>query len=261
VTLTTTHTPFFDRPEALSNLLTQQALLPPKPSLRISGTHTDGAGSTVIDFDFSLSLLTLLNISTPPATYPSRLRLSDPPRSTGTPTTSKLFKSSSIAPSQPSPLQAWTRHFCVTDKSENRSLTLTRTILDFDAFASLLEGNVRTLLASLHYRGKVTVRFPLAYRDVVVHKKPGNWLAGFFRLYPEQKYEVAESVWELQGVGEESGGGAKAAEAWWRDWEGVVREAALGKSKGNVGIEDWLAWKMGERREPRVGEWGVDRYA
>lgn len=258
ITLTTTHQPFISRPESLANFINQQAQLPPKPALHVTGTHKEGSGANVTDFDLTLSLLPLLSLTTPPPSHPFRLRFTEPPRSAAAANTNKLFKSSSIRSSEPTPLQAWARHFCIVDKSENRSLTLTRTILDFDTLTSMLEGNVRTLLASLGYRGKLEVSFPLAYRDVVVHKRAGNWLVGLLGIYPVKKYEVAEAVWELRGYEGEVGAGSKIAESWWREWEGPLREAVLGKTKGSVGVEEWVAWRMGERRDAKKGEWGVD---
>ncbi|ETN42875.1 uncharacterized protein HMPREF1541_02033 [Cyphellophora europaea CBS 101466] len=261
-TLTTTHAPFLTNPDSLTNLILQQSALPPKPSLRISGTHKTSSGETTTDFDLTLSLLPLLDVTEPSS---SRLRLHPPPQTSGGggggSGGSKLFSksSSSFSSRERSPLDIWARHFCVTDKSEHRSLRLHRRIEGVSAAAALLEGHVRTLLAALKYRGKLDVAFPVEYEDVVVHKRPGNWLVGLLRIYPEKRFEVGEVVWGFGGSA--SGGGDDGSVLvglWWREWEGVVRNAVLARVKGRVGVEDWVCWRMGAREAERRVEWGVD---
>jgi hypothetical protein len=125
-----------------------------------------------------------------------------------------------------------------------------------------LEGAVRTLLASLKYRGKLEVLFPVGAAEVVVRREPGNWVLGLLRVYPEKKFVVGVGVWAVAGVGGDGGegvsGARKAVEAWWREWEGVVRNAVLGKTRGKVGVEDWITWRSGLREGEKRGEWGVD---
>lgn len=245
--------------------MTQQAALPPKPILRISGTHKAAhTGEHTTDFDLSFSLLSLLDLESTPTGDPiSRLRLKTPPNPPSSPA-GRLFKSSSSASGAQSPLNLWARQFTLHDKSENRSFTLTRTILDYESITKLLEGHIRTLLANLKYRGKLEVSFPIEHQSITVHRPPGNWLVSMLRLYPVKKYEVAEAVWDVgssdvagdgSGAGEE---GTKAAERWWREWEGVVRNGVLRKEKGLMGVENWIAWKMGGSAEEKRVEWGAD---
>lgn len=152
-----------------------------------------------------------------------------------------------------SPLDTWCKLF-TSDKAENKSLTLTRLILDFPT--SYLEGAIRTLLHTLKYRGKVEVTFPIQHQSVIVHKAPGNWFYNMLRLYPVKEYKVAESIWEVRGA--DNGESAKIVEEWWEEWKGAVANAVLKKHQGNVGVEDWMMWKMGVVEKEKKAEWAVD---
>jgi hypothetical protein len=265
-TITTSHDQFLTRPDSLATLLTQQAALPPRPTLRITGTHKAAhtVGDVTTDFDLTLSLLTLLDLQSTPTGDPlgSRLRFTTPPPRQPS---SQLFNNPkrSSQTQQDTEVKQWARHFCTNSASENRSFTLTRITLDFHpTITRLLEGHIRTLLASLKYRGKVDVSFPIENSTVTVHKQPGNWFVSMLRLYPEKKYEVAEAVWDIGDStadgGDDGAQGKREAERWWRAWEGVVRNAVLKKEKGKIGVEDWMGWKMGGDAPARVMEWGGD---
>jgi hypothetical protein len=150
-------------------------------------------------------------------------------------------------------------------QAENRTLVLTRRIAHFETnVCAPLEGHMRTLLAALKYRGKLEVEFPVLRREVVVRREPGNWVLGLLRVYPEKRVGVGEGVWDVgagvggEGEGEGRGGARRAVEGWWREWEGVVRNAVLGKVRGKVGVEDWIGWRSGLREGERRGEWGLD---
>ncbi|EXJ58277.1 hypothetical protein A1O7_05702 [Cladophialophora yegresii CBS 114405] len=51
---------------------------------------------------------------------------------------------------------------------------------------------------------------------------------------------------------------AAVAQAWWREWHVVVRNAVLSGRRGWVTVEDWIEAKMGVREKEKVKEWGVD---
>ena len=248
---TTTHQLFYSRPEALHHLISEQATLPPAPGLHVSGTHQDANMSTKTDFDFTLNLTTLLDLSSgDSALSASRLRIKPPPTDRAS-TGSRLFKRSSSHQTPPTHLQLWTQSFC-SDKSENKSFTLTRSLLDFPSVS--IEGLVRTLLAKLNYRGKVTIEFPVQNSWLIVHKQPQNWFYNMLRLYPEKKYEAVEVLWDVRADG--GGDERRVAEEWWKEWEGVVRNAVLSGKKGKCGVEEWMEWKMGVRVKDKGKEWG-----
>ncbi len=153
----------------------------------------------------------------------------------------------------------------------------------------ILEGMVRTLLASTKYRGKLTVEFPVQHSDVVVLRRSGNWFTNMLRLYPTKKYEAVEALWEVSGAssadeafaGEgrssnttanDTTGGSELtdgpqdrhgragliAQEWWREWQFAIWNAVLGGKKGWVTVEDWIEAKMGVREKDRGRDWGVD---
>ncbi|KIW20233.1 hypothetical protein PV08_00808 [Exophiala spinifera] len=212
-TLTTTKPELSTMQYVLMRFLNEQASLPPKPLMRIQGSHTTSTGTTQIDFDLTLNLMSLLDIdhrvsaddtggsntTATAATAPST-RLHVEPFESSTPTgSSSPFKRSSRG-NQPAmtPLEQWAKKF-TDEKTENKSFSLHRQIANFPA--AILEGMVRTLLAATRYRGKVTVEFPVQFAKVVVQRESGNWFANMLRLYPTKKYEVVQTVWDVASTG------------------------------------------------------------
>jgi hypothetical protein len=58
-TLTTTFAAFNSDPKALELFIREQAALPPKPQVRVTGTHTE-MGQTKVDFDVRLNMIRYL---------------------------------------------------------------------------------------------------------------------------------------------------------------------------------------------------------
>jgi hypothetical protein len=58
-TLTTTFAAFSADPRALELFVREQAALPPRPQVRITGTHTE-TGRTILDFDVRLNMISYL---------------------------------------------------------------------------------------------------------------------------------------------------------------------------------------------------------
>lgn len=246
--LTTTHASYYSSAEALVSLLIKQASIPPKPILRIKGMHNELTSRNITDFDLYFDLTSLLDlISTPTGTL-SHLRIREPPcpPSGG----SKPSKFSSHQNELQS-LQFWTREFCVAERSENKSFTLTRTILGFPA--AKLELSIRKLLTDLKYLGDLEIGFPVEYSAVTVHKQPGSWLSGILKIYPEKKMEVVEAIWNMRH-GEQTA----VAEEWWREWEGPLRNAILRRERGVVGVEEWVQYKRGAREKALEKDWGAN---
>ncbi|EHY59995.1 hypothetical protein HRR83_006356 [Exophiala dermatitidis] len=178
------------------------------------------------------------------------------------------------------PLEQWIKRFC-EDKTENRSFTIhRRPTPTFTTTTQILEGMVRTLLASTKYRGKVTVEFVFHYSAVTVLRRPPAssgtwvWLSNMVQnlLSRTKKYEVVESVWDVVGstgtadtagttntTGTErlSGTASLAAQDWWREWQPAIRNAVLARRQGWVTVEDWLEARMGVREKDRLMDWGT----
>jgi hypothetical protein len=286
---TTTYAPFYSSPSSLTKLLIEQSNLPPRPLIRIRGTHVNSSTQTVVDFDLVLNLTTLLDLQSPRQASdesssntqaPARIHFKELPIDTQSSSSggSRLFRREKDRP-ETSPLTKWATKF-TTDKSENKSFYLMRVIPHAIPLQQTLEGSIRTLLHTLQYRGKVEVTFPTQYESIIVQKKPGNWFVSMLNLHPEKKYDVLESHFQFRGhpvaPSSEDGNDAlspqqgkahmKAAEAnarslaeeWWNDWREVVRNGVLRGSKGRLGVEEWIEMSMGRRIGDRGREWGVD---
>jgi hypothetical protein len=149
---------------------------------------------------------------------------------------------------------------------------------------ALLSGHIRNLLASLKYRGKLSIEFPVQYAEIVVAKKSGNWFTSLLRLTPTKKFEVVSVEWDICGgssantrrgnVGEygEHGEGPGSSpdrgdqgdtsgvvvQAWWKEWAPSIWNAVLSGRKGWVTVEDWIEARMGVREKEKPREWAVD---
>ncbi|KAH0837239.1 hypothetical protein AYO21_08107 [Fonsecaea monophora] len=184
----------------LLKFIREQASLPPKPIIVIRGTH--GNGSTVVDFDLKLNLTTMLDLDwggTESGGGRVKVKRYQHGSSNGSP------KQMTREEMNMSPLELWTKRFC-EDKAENRSFALHRSTPNLPI--ALLEGYARNLLATVKYRGKLHVEFPIQYSDVVIQRKSSNWFTNMLRLYPTKKYEVVEVEWPVIGtVADDHGGG------------------------------------------------------
>lgn len=212
--------------QSLITMLLEQASLPPKPVMLVRGTHVGtGAqtGQTVVDFELKFNLTSLLDLTPPDCsgTAPPSDGDGSVDRTATIPTVSssttikvKPYHHTSGSGSGTSPPKAttttinlsdqslsilalWVRKF-VDDKAENRSFTLERSCPALPT--TLLEGYMRTVVASTNYRGTVSVEFPVLFSRVVVQRKSSNWFTNLLRLYPTKKYEVLDVQW---GMGRE----------------------------------------------------------
>lgn len=248
ISLTVKHSDLYSQPQHLLPFILEQGLLPPKPTLRIVGSHCER-----VDFDITLNLSHLLNLKN------HRWQ----------------FQSAQVNPIQSRPdtfhdrndsqvttlLAATIKQFC-RDQSENKSFTLTRRVDGLPT--EMLAGQVRNIAHSIKYRGALRIDFVDERSRVVVHKQPSSWFSNILRLHSEKKFEMAETVWDLSDpFGDEEGVssadvGLRTAQEWWQSWSSTIRNAMIVKYKGHVGIEDWIETRMGRiEPEPRV-EWGRD---
>lgn len=249
LSLTVKHSDLYSHPLHLLPFVLEQAVLPPKPTLRIVGSHCGDR----VDFDLTLNLTHLLNLRN----YKWRFNSAQ---------VTPLVTGSTLICARDDPtvqtrIATSVKQFC-KDRSENKSFTLTRTVEGLPT--EMLAGQVRNLAASVKYRGLLRIEFTNERSKVVVHKQPASWFSSILRLHPEKKYELVETVWNLGNGSEEENEhndadvGLRAGQEWWQAWASTIRNAMIMKHKGNVSIDDWIETRMGRiEPEPRV-EWGRD---
>jgi hypothetical protein len=142
----------------------------------------------------------------------------------------------------------------------------------------LLEGRIRNLLASLKYRGKITVSFLVSHATVIV--TTGGQDSGFVnRLVSmvsdaKKRYSVIRAIWpyasmapsSLAIVMEGRGGprrvcAVQSEEQWWDAWSSVLASAILEKRTGWVTVDDLLEEAMFERKSVKSAkEWGINSW-
>lgn len=248
-TVTVKQSILFSQSSHLLPFVLEQARLPPKPVLRITGRRDH-----FIDFDITLNLTHLINVSN------NRWRLKSAQQSPLQGSSRDLFARND--PSIPAHVASTVKTFC-NDRGENKSLTLVRSIDGLPT--EMLAGQVRNLAAAVKYRGALQIDFTCERSKVIVHKEPSNWFSSVLRLYSEQKYEVAESIWSLGNGTEQdnteagSGLGLQIGHEWWASWTSTIRNAMIRKHKGGVGIDDWMEARMGYMEQQPACEWGQER--
>jgi hypothetical protein len=133
-----------------------------------------------------------------------------------------------------------------------------------------LEGRIRTLLASIGYRGNVSITFPVSNAHVVVHSGPkinrlfSNILS---TVVDTKKYEVVKAYWPYATLGPSSPDNSgvrscavQSEEAWWKDWQVVIRRGVLAKRVGWLSLEDQIELAMSPMVDvEKVRDWGLDR--
>lgn len=247
-TVTVKQTSLFSQPRHLAQFVLEQARLPPRPILRIIGRR-----ETNVDFDITLNLTHLMDIRN----YRCKLQSAQ---------TSPLQNSHRTLRANDDPLVSthiisMAKRFC-NDRSENKSITLTRSIEGVPT--DMLAGQVRNLAAAIRYRGVLRIDFIYERSRVVVHKEPSGWFSSILRLHSEQKYDVLESVWSLGNNLDqnddviESDVGLRIGHEWWASWNSTIRNAMIRRYKGGVGIDEWIEAKMGHTEQDPTQDWGQD---
>ena len=249
ISLTVKHSDLHYHPQHLLPFVLEQAVLPPKPTLRIVGSHCGDR----VDFDITLNLTHLLNLQNHKWRFNSAQVT---PMLSGS-----MIQCVRDDPTVSTRIASSVKQFC-KDRSENKSFTVTRTVEGLPT--EMLAGQVRNLAASVKYRGLLRIDFTDERSKVIVHKQPASWFSSILRLHPEKKYEMVETVWTPWSGSEEDNehtnadAGLRAGQEWWQSWTSTIRNAMILKHKGNIGIDDWIETRMGRiESEPRV-EWGRD---
>lgn len=252
VSLTVKHSDLYAHPQHLLPFILEQAYLPPKPTLRIIGTHYGER----VDFDITINLTHLLDLRDLKWSFNSAQVT---PIQGGS-----RVKYTRDDPSVPARVADLVKQFC-QDRSENKSFYLRRKVEGLPT--ENLAGQVRNLAASVKYRGLLRIDFTDERSQVIVHKQPSSWFSNMLRLHPEKKYDMLETVWRLSDGSEVETNdtlaetGLRAGHEWWQSWSDTIRNAIISKKKGTLGIDDWIETRMGRHEpEPRM-DWGPDQFS
>jgi len=144
-------------------------------------------------------------------------------------------------------LQAWAVRF-VKDQAGEKSLVLTRAVSNWQTH--LIDGWLRSLVASLRYQGTVTIAFPLLFSRVVVETKTTGFIGRLMALVKEKNvHEAATTVWPYAERGEAAEGqprgwAVQSETQWWKEWKPAVARAIVDGRRGWVSSEDVMEEMM-----------------
>lgn len=122
--------------------------------------------------------------------------------------------------------------------------TIERQVHNWDV--GYIEGQLRTLIASIGYKYAVDITFPSTYSRVTVHSpdkinKVFTAVESFFS--GTKKYEVVKVVWPYASAppgDRDRRFAVQSEESWWHDWKDVIRYAIVTRRQGWVTVEDRL---------------------
>ncbi|KIL90585.1 hypothetical protein FAVG1_06318 [Fusarium avenaceum] len=240
------------KPTALVALIRSQASVPPKPQI-----HLRGSRGRKVDFDIKLNLMSLLV----PDDENQRL---DYIRCVGD---GELAYRGGLKPDVvpqvgDGGLDEWCRCF-IDDPASIKLFTLDRVVTNLDT--AWLEGQLRSLVAALNYRGVVDVSFVVTHSRVVIQNpdKVNQFFTSVTSLFSgKHKYEVVKAVWPFATA--KSGEPdrrcmVQSEETWWREWKYPIKYAISQKRHGWVTVEDKLEAVMeGKGHELEMIDWGPD---
>jgi hypothetical protein len=255
-------------PVTLEKFIREQASLPPKPHVRITGTHTkkargcgDDEDVVVTDFDVKLNLLPY--IVREEGDRWNYVKLVDD--------NEEAFRGGNAKTTGQGGegLKDWVERFC-EDSAKFKSFTLERVVHNWDT--DYLDGQIRALIAAINYQGHLSITFPISRSRVTVNAPlevssvrftwPYTWWTSRTVLQPK-KYEVVKSVWPYAKTAAQPREYAvQGEESWWSDWKFPIRHAILSKSTGWVSVEDRMEVAIGGLRglNESPKNWGVDGY-
>jgi hypothetical protein len=114
---------------------------------------------------------------------------------------------------------------------------------------------VRSLLASIGYRGQVHIQFPVSYAHVIVHsapKAPRIFTNLLSSVVDTKKYDAVKVYWPyatLMPDANTTGSSPRrcavqSEEGWWKDWCGVIRYGVLAGRSGWLSLDDQIELAM-----------------
>jgi hypothetical protein len=245
---------------ALEKFVYDQAALPPHPQVRITGEHTEH-GSRRLDFDLTLSLLRY--ITRPSGDHWNYVRAVD----NGVPAW-RGGRSKSTEPSIEGGVREWVQRFS-NDSGMGKTFQISREVVNLDK--AFLDGQIRSLMASIKYHGRVNIGFPVSHAKVVVQPsaKGNNLISAIMSPFVETKrYETVVAVWPFASLepalrhdsGQPTEWAVQSESAWLNSWKPLIVESALAGRQGWITLEDCIEYAMGSTDELRtLKPWGMDR--
>ncbi|KAI5466536.1 hypothetical protein BGZ63DRAFT_418308 [Mariannaea sp. PMI_226] len=237
---------------ALVSLVRAQASVPPKPQIHIRGSR-----GRKVDFDVKLNLMNLLV----PDDEKQRI---DYIRCVGE---GELAYRGGVRPDVlpevgDAGLEEWCRRY-VQDSSTVKLFALDRVVANLDT--EWIEGQIRSLVASLNYRGVVDVTFVVTHSRVVVQNpdRVNQFFTSMTSLFSgKNKFEVVKSIWPFATTKNGEPGRrcvVQSEEVWWREWKGPIKYAISLKRNGWITVEDKLEAVMeGKGAGTEIIDWGPD---
>lgn len=237
---------------ALVSLLRAQSTVPPKPQIQVRGSR-----GRRVDFDIKLNLMSLL------VPEDERQRM-DYIRCVGE---GELAFRGGVRPDMvpdvgDAGLEEWCRRY-VQDSASVKSFLLERVVANLDV--EWLEGQLRSMVASLGYKGAVDVKFLVTHSRVLVQSpdKVNQFFTTVTSLFSgKTKYEVIKAVWPYATTRNGEPGRkciVQSEETWWREWRQPIKYAISQKRQGWVTVEDKLEAVMeGKGQNTDPVDWGLE---
>ncbi|TQV96648.1 hypothetical protein V2A60_002966 [Cordyceps javanica] len=240
---------------ALVTLVRTQAQVPPKPYIVVKG-----ARGRKVDFEVKLNLMALL------IPEDGRARM-DYIRCVGH--DEVAYRGGARPDVLPEVgeggLDEWCRRF-VEDPAGIKTFTLERVVANLDV--GWIDGQMRSLIASLKYKGNVDVTFVVTHSKITVQNpdKVNQFFTSVTSLFAgKNKYEVVKSVWPFASSRPGEPGrrcAVQTEETWWREWRGPIGYAIAQKRQGWVTVEDKLEAVMeGKGSDMAPVDWGPEFHA
>ncbi|KAG5936933.1 hypothetical protein E4U53_000127 [Claviceps sorghi] len=287
---------FLDRrldrdPDFLAHHIDRLAMVPPRPFVRMVGTHTDKAGGDasdkdcetrkVTDFEIEIELTHLLFSDIRSAQAWSTLHTAGNfekvRRGTVLATRAPGFGGSGSLPEEGVPgLREWCRRYCAS-RSGLKCFTMERRVegYDWDMLRRRLEG----LVQATNYRGHVTIDFPVRHSHVHVYNecrinrwRLTKWIVHLCTLtllfvvtWPylflmTRRWETVTAEWRLSEPTAVPGRRkyvSMSEEQWYSMWAATVQKAMLERRRGILDQGDLERARVhlgeGERGEGSVG--------
>lgn len=237
---------------ALVALMRSQSTVPPKPQIHIRGSR-----GRRVDFDIKLNLMSLL------VPDDERQRM-DYLRCVGE--EELAFRGGAKPDVTPevgdAGIEEWCRRY-VQDSASVKSFALERVVANLDV--EWVEGQLRSLVASLSYKGVVDVKFVVTHNRVLVQSpdKVNQFFTTVTSLFSgKNKYEVVKAVWPFASTRNGEPGRkclVQSEEVWWREWKDPIKYAISQKRQGWVTTEDKLEAVMeGKGSQTDSVDWGPE---
>ncbi|KAI1877019.1 hypothetical protein JX265_000209 [Neoarthrinium moseri] len=237
---------------ALSTLIKNLATVPPKPQILVVGNR-----GRKVDFSIKLNLLSLL-VPDDARNRLDYLRIINKDEMGY-----RGGQQPALKPEvENGGLEEWCKRF-VDDPANVKTFTMERVVANMDT--NWLEGQIRSLVAAVQYKGLVTVSFPVTHSRVTIQNpdKVNKFFTSVSALFTgKSKYEVVKAVWPFATAqnGEPNRQCLVQSEkTWWEEWKDPIRYAIATKRHGWVTNEDKLECIMESKGKGLdIVDWGPD---